>query len=73
MKAPALFAAILVAAGVSAAELKDPLEVARDWNRTVIEARDVPAGSLTLTPGTPASKPLTIASGAPFVFKRNAP
>jgi hypothetical protein len=62
MKIPHLLASLALSTTASAAELKDPGQVAADWNRTMDEARQpvlapgqlglgpAPAGPLDLTP-----------------------
>jgi hypothetical protein len=47
MKTPHLLVSFAVAATASAAELKDPAEVARDWNRSIAESALV-TGSMSL-------------------------
>jgi hypothetical protein len=59
MKTPHLLASFAVAATASAADLKDPAEVAREWNETVASSPPV-AGSLSLqNPPTRSLGPIT--------------
>jgi len=64
MKPLTLSACLAVAATAAAAELKEPSQVASDWNQTIADAREpvLSPGSLGLSATTPG--PLTFQSGA---------
>jgi hypothetical protein len=48
MKTPHLFASFAVAATVSAADIKDPATVAREWNETAVQSPAPFTGDLSL-------------------------
>lgn len=64
MKPLSLSACLAMAATAAAAELKEPAQVASDWNKTIADARQpvLPDGPLGLSAAAPG--PLTFQAGA---------